>query len=64
MSPEYSIPVANEPPPVAADEVVLVASGDLRHSANRMGWPAQQKLEADITAALGELGIKVRRAHG
>ncbi len=64
MSHAYSIPVANEPAPVAADEVVLVASGDLRHSANRMGWPAQQKLEADIAAALSELGIKVRRAHG
>ena len=64
MSNAYTIPVASEPAPAAADEVVLVASGDLRHSANQKGWPAQQKLEADIAAALGELGIKVRRAHG
>ena len=64
MSNAYTIPAASEPAPAAADEVVLVASGDLRHSANQKGWPAQQKLEADIAAALGELGIKVRRAHG
>jgi hypothetical protein len=63
MTIEYAIPTVAQPAPVAPDEVVLVASGDLRHTADRAGWPAQQKLEADIAAALGELGIKVRRAH-
>jgi hypothetical protein len=61
---QYAIPTLTEPAPVAPTEVVLVASGDLRHTANRAGWPAQQKLEADIAAALAELGYTVRRAHG
>ena len=52
MTTEYAIPSPTSRAPVAPDEVVLVASGDLRHSANRTGWPAQQKLEADLAAAL------------
>jgi hypothetical protein len=63
MSSEYVIPIATEPAPVASDEVVLVASGDLRHSANRTGWAAQQKLEADLATALAAEGIRVRRGH-
>jgi L-fucose isomerase-like protein len=63
MPTDYAIPSLREPAPVVAGEVVLVASGDLRHTANRAGWPAQQKLEADIAAALAAHGIRVRRAH-
>jgi hypothetical protein len=63
MPTEYAIPTLREPAPVVPGEVVLVASGDLRHTADRAGWPAQQKLEADIAAALAEHGIRVRRAH-
>jgi hypothetical protein len=64
MPSQYAIPTLSEPAPAAPDEVVLVASGDLRHTANRAGWPAQQRLEADLAAALAEEGIRVRRAHG
>ena len=64
MPTDYAIPTLREPAPVAPDEVVLVASGDLRHTANRAGWPAQQKLEADIATALAQHDIRVRRAHG
>jgi hypothetical protein len=60
----YAYPSVSEPAAVASDEVILVASGDLRHTADRAGWPAQQELEADIAAALAESGIRVRRAHG
>lgn len=63
MSIEYVIPSLSEPAPPTANEVVLVASGDLRHPANVAGWPAQQELEAQITAALAEEGWTVRRAH-
>jgi hypothetical protein len=63
MSSEYIVPSISEPVPVAANEVVLVASGDLRHSANVAGWPAQQELEDHITAALAEEGWTVRRGH-
>ena len=44
-------------------EVVLVASGDLRETANRLGWPAQATLEGHVEAAFARHGARVRRAH-
>ncbi|HJP88720.1 MAG TPA: hypothetical protein VJ850_06805 [Candidatus Limnocylindrales bacterium] len=44
-------------------EVTLVASGDLRETANRLGWPAQAELERNVGAAFARHGAKVRRAH-
>lgn len=44
-------------------EILLVASGDLRESANRVCWPAQEKMEQDLTKAINALGYQVRRAH-
>ncbi len=44
-------------------EVILIASGDLRLSANRVCWPAQKEMEKKITAALKQEGWKVRRGH-
>ena len=44
-------------------EVVLVASGDLRETANRLGWPAQADLEENVGAAFARHGVRVRRAH-
>jgi hypothetical protein len=41
----------------------LVASGDLRLSANQTCWPAQEAMEKKITAAFERVGIKVVRAH-
>jgi hypothetical protein len=43
--------------------IYLVASGDLRLSANRNGWPAQEAMEKQIVAAVGREGAAVRRAH-
>ena len=43
--------------------VYLVASGDLRLSANRVCMPAQLDMEEAVTAAFQNLGVKVRRAH-
>ena len=43
--------------------VLLVASGDLRLSANQTCWPAQQAMEKALTAAVAQLGAKVVRAH-
>ena len=37
----YKLPTVEMPAPVGPNEVVLVASGDLRDSANKMCWPAQ-----------------------
>jgi hypothetical protein len=43
--------------------VLLVASGDLRLSANQVCWPAQQAMESALTAAIGGEGGKLVRAH-
>jgi len=43
--------------------VLLVASGDLRQSANEVCWPAQQAMEAALTAAVSKLGHRLVRAH-
>ncbi|MCC6265200.1 MAG: fucose isomerase [Bryobacterales bacterium] len=43
--------------------VILIASGDLRLSANRVCWPAQQAVEAAVMAAIRGLGREVKRGH-
>ncbi len=59
----YRIPELKEPPAPRPNEAVLVASGDLRLSANQMCWPAQEAMEKQIVAAFAEEGITVRRGH-
>jgi hypothetical protein len=44
-------------------QVYLVASGDLRLSANQNCWPAQEAMEKKVIAAVGREGWKVNRAH-
>lgn len=44
-------------------EVYLACSGDLRLSANRMGWDAQEQMEAGLKRAIEKRGWKVIRAH-
>ena len=46
-----------------SSNVMLIASGDLRLSANRVCWPAQQQVESAVTAAIENFGFKVQRAH-
>ena len=43
--------------------VVLIASGDLRLSANRVCWPAQASVEAAVTKAINGFGFDVKRGH-
>jgi hypothetical protein len=43
--------------------IYLVASGDLRLSANQVCWPAQAAMEQQIIAAVEREGAKVQRAH-
>jgi hypothetical protein len=59
----YKTPEVATPAPVGPNEVVLVASGDLRQSANKVCWPAQKAIEEQLTAALAEEGVMVRRGH-
>ena len=42
----------------------LVASGDLRESANAAGWPTQVELEQVLTDAFADCGWKLVRANG
>ena len=44
-------------------DVVLVASGDSRLSANQRCWPAQEALETAVAAAFGDAGARVVRGH-
>jgi hypothetical protein len=59
----YLIPEVLSPEPVNHDEVLLVANGDLRQSANEICWAAQKGLEQMLSDAFLEEGIKLRRAH-
>jgi hypothetical protein len=43
--------------------VVMIASGDLRLSANRVCWPAQQQVEEAITRAVSSFGFELKRGH-
>ena len=47
----------------SAKTVHLVASGDLRLSANQSCWAAQQAMETALSAALKKEGWEVLRAH-
>jgi hypothetical protein len=59
----YRTPVLSEPRPIAAGEILLVASGDLRQSANQICWPAQSAMENKLTAAFAAEGFRLTRAH-
>ncbi len=43
-------------------DAVLITSGDLRDSANRTCWPAQQELEHRLIACFAAEGVELRRA--
>ncbi len=48
----------------SSKEVTLVASGDLRLSANQNCWAAQEEMEQQLSAALAKKGYSIKRAHG
>lgn len=52
-----------DPTPVAPNEAILIASGDLRLSANVKCWPAQEDMERRVSAAFAKEGITVKRGH-
>jgi L-fucose isomerase-like protein len=59
----YALPELETPTPIAAKEVLLVASGDLRQSANQVCWPAQAQMEEKLIEAFRQEGFTLRRAH-
>ena len=59
----YTLPSRAERPALEPKTVYLIASGDLRESANAAGWPTQVELEAGVTGVLNEFGWTVVRAN-
>ena len=61
--PRYEVPVVSRRPSAPPRTAYLIASGDLRESANLAGWPTQLALESVVIAACAELGWAVARAN-
>src|SRR4051794_813681 len=59
----YRFPEVAPTATAPARTVYIVASGDLRPSANLKCWPIQQQLEADVTRAVESFGWVVVRGH-
>ena len=59
----YAVPTPTAPPAAPENTVYLVASGDLRESANVAGWPTQVGLERILTDAFAAHGWTVVRAN-
>ncbi|HGE71897.1 TPA: fucose isomerase [Candidatus Poribacteria bacterium] len=60
---EYLIPKIEPMPKAQPNHLYMVASGDLRLSANKTCWPAQSKMEEKIRIAFQKEGKIVVRAH-
>ena len=61
--PDYALPQQTRPPRLARRQVQLIASGDLRASANQKCWPEQAKMEDALRHAVEEQGYRLVRAH-
>ncbi len=59
----YQFPDLAQAPTAPERTAYLIASGDLRESANTAGWPVQVELERIVTDALAEHGWTVTRAN-
>ncbi|MGQ9576848.1 MAG: fucose isomerase [Thermoguttaceae bacterium] len=61
--PAYQLPSMPKPPKAKKRQVLLVASGDLRLSANQNCWPAQKAMEEALGKAVAQAGFELVRAH-
>jgi len=59
----YTLPSPAERPRVGKRDVLLVANGDLRLSANQNCWAAQAEMEAALAKAVEAAGYHLVRAH-
>ncbi len=59
----YAIPKPVKPNKVGKKQVLMVASGDLRLSANQSCWEAQKEMEAALAKAVTDAGYELVRAH-
>ncbi len=60
---QYNMPKQARPKRMREGQVVLVASGDQRESANRVCWKAQLEIERDLKSAVESCGYELVRAH-
>jgi hypothetical protein len=58
----YKISEVKRPAKVPAGEALQIASGDLRQSANRVCWPAQDAVEKKPVEVFRSEGVTLRRA--
>jgi len=63
MMTTYQVPQTPSVLTTRPNETFLLASGDLRLSANQVCWPAQAEMERQVLAAFTAEGITVKRAH-
>lgn len=61
--PDYQVPSTSKPARAGKKQVLLVASGDLRLSANQKCWPAQHEMEQSLGRAIADAGYELVRAH-
>lgn len=59
----YQVPKAGKKNKLKKKQVYLIASGDLRLSANQVCWDAQKEMEAALGEAVKEAGYEIVRAH-
>ena len=59
----YMVPKKPFSPREKKRRVLLVANGDLRLSANRNCWAAQEKMEEDLARSVASAGYELVRAH-
>ena len=59
----YKLPTVAKVAKLKKNEVYLVASGDLRLSANQKCWAAQQEMEKALAEAVAACGYKIVRGH-
>jgi len=59
----YHSPELKKVKSVAKNEVLLIANGDLRLSANQNCWAAQHEMEQSLCQAVADCDHKLRRAH-
>ncbi|MCE9590061.1 MAG: fucose isomerase [Planctomycetes bacterium] len=59
----YQAPKPAKPNRLKKNQVQLIASGDLRLSANQKCWPAQRNMEQALARAVEAAGYSIVRAH-
>ena len=60
---DYRMPTLAKPAKVKGKQVLLIANGDLRLSANQSCWAAQDALEKELGRAFEACGYELVRAH-